>query len=173
MTALLSVERHCKLTGFLPAVTHSYLRDCNHISLLLHAFILSRRNPKLLHVPVLSFHQSVGQVLTRQLATGKKGQVPLWEGLTEQQYGFCEGVGMLLSAQLMQLQKAKASSLPWMEEPNSALRCCHSSLGLIICLHTDGNCLLQARAGGPGVLSSARSASHLQYQAFAEPRSLF
>lgn len=43
---------------------------------------------KLLRVPVFSFHQSVGQVLTGQLLIGKKDQVPLWEGLTEQQCGF-------------------------------------------------------------------------------------
>lgn len=53
---------------------------------------------KLLPVPVFSFHQSVGQVLTRQLVIGKKDQVPLWEGLTKQQYGFCEGVTLSLSS---------------------------------------------------------------------------
>lgn len=129
---------------------------------------------KLLHVPVFSFHQSVGQVLTRQLVTGKKDQVPLWEGLTEQQYGFCEGGSMLLSAELTQLQKAKASSLTGMEEPDSGhYGATTSSLGLIICLHTHGNCLLQSRAGSLGILSSVRSVSHLQYQTFAEPWSLF
>lgn len=91
MTALLSVDLTASSQAFLPVVT-KVMRGYNHnTSSLFLAFILSRRNlNKLPHVPAFSFHQSVGQVCNRKLVIDNKAQVPLWEGLTEQQHQLCE-----------------------------------------------------------------------------------